>query len=298
MTAPRETDHLADEALNAVLDGEATSDEDAHARSCAPCSARLERLAAVAAAVGAPVGPAAASEDRRDEAVAAAMATFDTATDDAASAAAPAPLGPPVDLGAARRRRGGRTRTPAWVIGAAAALVLVIGIGAAGGLLSGSDDDSESAVTATQDTGDEARMESAPLSDEAYESLTASGGDLGAIADGSVLRAAVAESLEVARSAEPDSPAPPDLTDEPSALSGPAEQEAAAEAARAPACEESAAGVDAGGPLRYVASASFEDRPAIVYAFEGPRPADPLEVVLLTVDDCEVRLREQVTAGG
>lgn len=51
------TAHLDDEAISAVLDGEATPDEVAHVEECDACRGRLRSFAAVADAVRAPVPP-------------------------------------------------------------------------------------------------------------------------------------------------------------------------------------------------------------------------------------------------
>ena len=65
------TDHLDDDALSALLDGEATPEEAAHAGECEACTVRAAELRAAARAIAhavAPVDPA-----RRDAAIAAAL---------------------------------------------------------------------------------------------------------------------------------------------------------------------------------------------------------------------------------
>lgn len=66
-------DHLPDEAISAVLDGEATPAEVRHAADCAPCGARLEAFRRAASLVGSPVAPVPPLE--RDQAIARAVAT-------------------------------------------------------------------------------------------------------------------------------------------------------------------------------------------------------------------------------
>ena len=66
------TPHPDDEALSALLDGEATAAEEAHAEACRECSGRLAQLRAVALAVG--VAPEPVTAARRDAAIAEALA--------------------------------------------------------------------------------------------------------------------------------------------------------------------------------------------------------------------------------
>jgi hypothetical protein len=70
MIPPDRLDHLDDEALSAVLDGEGTEDEAAHAAICPTCADRLSAFRTAAAALGQPV---AVDPDRRDAAVRAAL---------------------------------------------------------------------------------------------------------------------------------------------------------------------------------------------------------------------------------
>lgn len=99
------TDHLDDEALSAVLDGEATQEEAAHAERCDACSARLDAFRAAAAAIGAPLP--APSEEAREAAIAAALA------------------GAPVSL---IDRRAQRT-PPVWLLAVAAAVLVLAALG-------------------------------------------------------------------------------------------------------------------------------------------------------------------------
>src|SRR5687767_4281273 len=66
-----ENRHLDDEALSAVLDGEADVAESAHADACEVCRARLGQLRDASVLVGTPVP--APDPARRDAAIAAAL---------------------------------------------------------------------------------------------------------------------------------------------------------------------------------------------------------------------------------
>lgn len=91
--------HLDDDAVSALLDGEATSEEAAHARRCDDCGERLGRFREAAARIG-DVEPI--DEVARERAVAAALE------------ARVAPL------------RAGRWQQRPWLLGAAAVLLLAL----------------------------------------------------------------------------------------------------------------------------------------------------------------------------
>ena len=180
--------HLDDEALSAVLDGVGTDDDARHVEGCGSCSARLEAVRAVAAAVAAPVpspGP-----ERLDAAVAAALSAQNV-----------------VPLSVARAAR----RPPAW-LGAAAGIAAVLAVG---GLLSRAADDggasrdevaasdgADSAATgAAEESGDDmATLESDATADAPVASSLA-GSELGELR-GVDLRAVV-EDRQVQRGAAP-----------------------------------------------------------------------------------------------
>lgn len=158
MTDDLRDQHLDDEAISAVLDGEADVDEAAHADACDACRARLAALRDVSVLLAAPVPPA--DTARRESAISAAI----SAADDRGGAVVPL-----------HRRR----TPPAWL---AAAAAVVVAVGAIALLPRSGDDDADTAAgrdEATQDTvasdGDEFASEMAatpPMVD---------GGDLGEV---------------------------------------------------------------------------------------------------------------------
>lgn len=128
MTGPERHTDQSDDAVSAVLDGVATADEVARVHSDPHLRERLAEFAALRAAIQAPA-PAPAA--RRDAAVAAALAAT-------AAAATPSPAGstengstgaPAGDQLAQRRAR----RAPApWLVGVAAAALLLVGVAGRG----------------------------------------------------------------------------------------------------------------------------------------------------------------------
>ena len=125
--------HLDDETLNAVLDGEATDDQQADASRCPECAARLVRLGQVSTALGAPVSPP--DPDRRRTALDAALAALD------AGVTAP----PSLELRRRRRVSPGWAAAAAVVLAGALAVPLVDGLG-------GEDQGREAATDGDRDT--------------------------------------------------------------------------------------------------------------------------------------------------
>jgi hypothetical protein len=134
MTTPG-APHPDDEALSGLLDGEAAPATRDHIATCAPCRVRLERLAVVRAAIGAPV---AVGEAAVEASVAAAMAGWD--------GAAVVPL---------TRRRRLHAPPPAWIGVAAVVLALLAAVPL---LLRGGDEDGL-ATTFRSKTSTEARLD-------------------------------------------------------------------------------------------------------------------------------------------
>lgn len=155
MTAP----HLDDDALSALVDGEAPPGDREHLAGCLACQAELAALASVARAVATPVLPPAPSEV--DAAIARALSSLEAGPSQPAiprSAPGDQPPGPSVAPGddsgdrrplpvggasrpsvkgrqgdlAGRRRRGRATSAGPWLVGAgvgaAAAAVLVFSL--------------------------------------------------------------------------------------------------------------------------------------------------------------------------
>jgi hypothetical protein len=122
--------HLDDEVLSAVIDGEASPAETAHASTCAECHDRLGHLLAAAAAVS-PVPPP--PRDAREAAIAAALSAALRLSTQTVSTEPVSPI-----------RRVRRTRPLVLAAGAmAAALVVVAGVAA---LIGSTDDDQFAAV--------------------------------------------------------------------------------------------------------------------------------------------------------
>jgi hypothetical protein len=109
-------EHLDDDRLLALMDGEASSVEVEHAGGCADCQARLAAWQQVQARIAVP--PAAAPPEQREAAIAAALAA--------------APPGGITSLDERRRRRLGHlTAARAAAIVAVVALAAGVGVGAA-----------------------------------------------------------------------------------------------------------------------------------------------------------------------
>lgn len=271
-------DHLDDDVLSAVLDGEATPYENTHAAACAECSARLSTLREASTLVRTAVAPA--PDAQRDAAIAAALA-----------AAVPSNVVP-----MRSRRRG----VPAWLGAAAAAVVAVGAIGLVASSTGGDDDDS--AGVASGGAGDDTTSEMA--ADDAEESLTTlmaaptDGGDLGAIEDVD-LRAAIEGAL--ARQVTGD--AAPSEEGEASSGDGTAPTTTASPSAVGPSfaasCEDPVrAGDPELGAVLYRASGTYEGEPAEVLGFEVLREDGGVDrrVYVLAVEGCAIRLAETYSA--
>lgn len=272
-------DHLDDEGLSAVLDGEAAPNEDAHAQACAECSARLAALREVATFVGAPVAPA--TDAQREAAIAAALA-----------AAAPSNVVP-----MRSRRRG----VPVWLGAAAAAVVAVAAIGLIG---RSTGDDDDSADVASGGAGDDTTAEMA--ADEAGDAAATlqavgpvEGGDLGAIEDVD-LEVAIGDAMarrEVAETTVADEESSGG-DDDASTATTPAPS-AAAGSSFASSCEDPVrAGDPELGALVYRATGTYEDEPAVVFGFDVLRADGGVDrrVYVLAVEGCTIRLAETWSA--
>jgi hypothetical protein len=164
-----------DELATALVDGEATPEEQARLADDPALAARVEQLRAVRAMVGAtPEPPPAEAREQAIRAALAEAALAEAATSAPVAAGAgsgpaagsPPPL-PPVDLDARRNRR------RAWLPAAAAAAVaLVLGFGALGAL-SGRDQGNDDVATFVARDGS---TEGGAESDRAGENALAGGG--------------------------------------------------------------------------------------------------------------------------
>ncbi|HEY5873644.1 MAG TPA: hypothetical protein VIT64_00020 [Ilumatobacteraceae bacterium] len=193
-------DFILDELASAYLDDEVTADERAAIEADPRALARVAALRAVRVTLQADVGEV--DDDRLEAALATALAAHRVAPGTASTAtvgpeAGPsgdpstgAPVEPPVDLAAARRRRAGRIWKPVLAVAGAAA----IGVGAISGVANlaadggGDDSASELAVplaasdAASTDTNadladDDAAGGAAPAASEAGTDPAQSGGD-------------------------------------------------------------------------------------------------------------------------
>lgn len=292
------TPHPDDEALSALLDGEATAAEEAHAEGCPECSGRLAQLRAVALAVG--VAPEPVTAARRDAAIAEALAAAprtsapvgdgSPALAAVPDASAPADDGSPPPAAASDDGRRGRRRNrlPQW---AAAAAVVGVLAGSAGvvSFLGGQAPQEEQAT---------ADRSAAELSDEmaapgagATEVRPVDGGDLGALALVGVED--LARQIDQ-RFAPPDDGAlrhdgaPSAATAE----SGATDSSTDSRNSAAPApCEAPARDRDpALGALLYTARATVNATPASVLGFQVPAAgagdAATVRVLALSLDTC------------
>ena len=193
-------DFILDELASAYLDDEVTADERAAIEANPRALARVAALRAVRVTLQADVGEV--DDDRLEAALATALAAHRVAPGGASTAtvgpeAGPsgdpstgAPVEPPVDLAAARRRHAGRIWKPVLAVAGAAA----IGVGAISGVANlaadggGDDSASELAVplaasdAASTDTNadladDDAAGGAAPAASEAGTDPAQSGGD-------------------------------------------------------------------------------------------------------------------------
>jgi hypothetical protein len=276
--------HLDDEALNAVLDGEASEEERAGAAACADCSARLDRLRLVAAALAAP-GPSPDATRRR--------AAIDAALRAGEPVAAALPF---------RRRRW--PVSPAWAVAAAvvaAGALAVPLVDDLAGRGQGRDQATAARDTAEQSAGDVADatpgeefladQEASPTDEDGRSgrSAAAAAHDLGAIdlADLDELTASIQR--------QPQQDPPRDLSAPGAAPAAEAARPDAGESGgdRATAgtqpCEDAARQRDGAlGPVTYAAGATVDGRPAVVLAFEALPPDAPpaLRLLVLAADGC------------
>lgn len=260
--------HLDDEALSAVLDGEASADESQHADTCAACSARLATLRDASMLVRSPVAPA--DPERRELAIAAALEAFDA--------------GKVVPM---RRRV-----PPAWLGVAAAALVAV----AAVSLLRGGDGPSSDEVATGADDADEpAQLESIEEAGDQAATMSAPAGpidlgDLGEL-DGTDLRATLDDSAQ--RSAAGSGAA--------AGSGGGASDSALADGAEAAVpCEQA---IREGNPdlgaLALRATGTYQGDPVIVLGFDVPvENGFDRWVYVVGVEGCTIRVQETYSPGG
>lgn len=164
------TDHdpLLDELASAHLDGTTSAEEAAQVLADPALRARVDELRAIRAAVGAvpEIDP-----DRRETAIAAALAAFDEPPD---RGHAPTPGVAPVTSLAAVAARRRSSPTALRLVGVAAALLLLaLLVPLVAGLGGGSDDDEASeTATAFDDGGEDATIAEGGAGDAALESAT------------------------------------------------------------------------------------------------------------------------------
>ena len=251
--------HPGDDALSALLDGEATPEEAAHVEACGECAARTDELRRAANLIGSPV-PAVA-DDRREAAIAAAL--------DARV------------LSLEHRRR--RT-PPAWLLGAAAVVVLALGLLP----LLARDDGNDAQDTAA---GDAASTLEAPAADGGAEEDAATmfratpvpvdAGDLGPLDEDEIQDRVTAALLAPVPESVGETEADESATTTVAGAGAPATCEAAVRAADPEA-----------GALRLTGRATVEGRPARLLAFEVPGPdALQLRVYVVADGDCDTVLR-------
>ncbi|MEA3055633.1 MAG: hypothetical protein QOD30_1065 [Actinomycetota bacterium] len=251
-----EHDHLDDEAISAVLDGEATAHEVAHVDGCASCAARLGELRDAALVVRTPVEPP--SDVEREAAIAAAMAP---------RTASVTPI---------RRRV-----APRWLGAAAAVLAVLAGIGVFAGVQRDRDDPKQPSAADSGAGGATSRAAPAP---EASTFVTAvyDGGDLGDI-DVHSLRTTIESALSPSRSSAAQA-----AGSSAGAASGTADDSAATTVApKTPACEDT---VRSGNPdlgaLLYRALGHLDGEPVEVFAFDA---GGRRWVYVVASDDCAIR---------
>jgi hypothetical protein len=241
--------HPDDEALSAHLDGE-PAEPRGHVEGCAACTARLEQLRRVRAAIGAPVPPPPAWQ--RDTAVSRA-------------------------LDAADRRGGSGRRLATWAGGVAAATLLLLG--AAFGLSQLSNQGGSNAeLTQTGASTTTGRGEAAAAT------AVAELGDLGALTDTAALRAVVQPTL-----AQLTADAPTAERATPGAAQQFAAGDSARLGKAARRCVDAARALDPANVRPAAAGrATWQGTPAevLVYAVDG-RPG-AARVYVLARTDCRV----------
>jgi hypothetical protein len=256
-----EHDHLDDEAISAVLDGEATADEVAHVDVCATCAARLAQLRDAALVVRTPVEPP--SDAERDAAIAAALAPMSTS-------ATVTPI---------RRRV-----APRWLGAAAAVLAVLAGIGVLAGVQRDNDDARQSSAADSSAGGTTSRRSPAPEA-SAFATAVYDGGDLGDI-DVKSLENTIESALSPSRSSAAQA-----AGSTASGTSGGSDtvndSALTTLATKAAACEDS---VRTGNPdlgsLLYRATGHLDGEPVEVFAFDS---AGRRWVYVVAAGDCAIR---------
>ena len=248
--------HLDDETISAALDDEPIDDDArAHLDGCASCRARLDAFGRVAAAVAAPVTAPSASS--RDDAIAAALA----------AAAAPA--------------RPTRNLTP-WLAAAAVIVLLLVAVPLIGALSSGNDRDQ--VATNARDNATSGGTSAAAGSGDA---TTKAAGPpyLGAL-DAANLAAVVGRQVGVAPTAAPSvAAAPTDRSAAKDEGAGAAADGAGGESLAADEGRACASQLDAPGAEVLFARGTWEDRPAVVFAY---RSGDDLSAYVVNPPDCRI----------
>lgn len=271
-------DHLNDDALSAILDGDEVPGAD-HTATCASCRGRLDALSAAAAAVGAP--PAPPDPGRREAAVAAALAAAGATDDGTATAGAGAEEEPAGAVATLPRRRS----APRWLLAAAAA----IAVAALAVPLATSDDGDDRVATSSGDHDTFAGGAGGGAATSEGTPGVADGGDLGAIGAGTDLRPVVHQALD---GRERGAGLTADGTGLDASSSAGTEESTAADRAPSSAAAAPVACLDAArdrhgavGSLVFRATATFDGRPAVVLAFLHD---DRLVARVLAVEGCDL----------
>ena len=245
--------HLDDEAISAVLDGEATADEAAHVDGCAACAARLGQLRDAALVVRTPVAPPTDAE--RDAAIAAALA--------------------PASGTVTQLRR--RTM-PRWLPAVAAALVVLAGVGVALGVRGSGSGDDRSTSAAGGTSGTASRAAPAPEA-STFASAVFDGGDLGDI-DVRSLRTTIESALSPSRSSAAQAGGGAGATADDAAGT-------TTVAPKAAACEDQVrTGNPALGPLLYRATGRLDGAAVDVLAFDA---GGRRWVYVVATADCSIK---------
>jgi len=278
MTDPNDPLHsdALDELASAHLDGHTTAAEAERIAADAELTARVTAMAAVRAALQSDSTPV--DDAQRDLAIAAALAAFDAAGDDASGQQVPPPVAAtPI----ARGRRAIPRRTLRLVTVAAVAALLALAVPLLGRLDSDrSEDDLATSALEESDadaqqrdaTGGDAAGGAAPLTPAPADTFDATGGtsvDLGTFDDLTALDAAVRPFLS--RAATPEAAASTTADD-------------GATTAR-PVCLD-APGATRAAPRVLTGTATVGDRPVVVFVYEGTDGAH--EIVVVDAADCSV----------
>ncbi|GEM_PF-6900318 len=260
------TDDERDQLLSAVIDGEATADDVARVRADPELTAELNRITAAVAALAEPVPLPPA--DAREAMIAAALEDLAAAPSSPATAVGEATTGAPVvDLAAQRAKRQRRLN----IMGAAAAIVVVIG--AAFALNTDGSSDSDTSASSDESGETEAadgQTESAPSDlaaraesfesegNEASAAQLAPEADAGADEDGGLSQDAIEDALSGDDSMSTDdealeeaAPAPDAAEPEPETVEAPPAADVPVLAPELGACADQILGeLPLGGELR------------------------------------------------